>query len=301
MRRLLRDLATPRYAALATLMLFVAVVCVAAGTWQITRYDGKHVANDDLRHNAHDAPVAVASVLPVVGDGPAPGDDTVEFRPVTVTGTYDPAGQLLLRRQQVDDRDGYTVLTPLRTDTGPVLLVARGFVADTTTTLSPGAVPAPPGGTVTVTARAEASDTGDDKFSALGNGQVDTVNAASAAQRLGGAVYAGYVELEAGQPGTTGLTALPAPDLSNPAGGAFELQHLAYIVQWYLFAGLALAAPLVMIRTDRKRAQQEAAAREAEAERNRAERKPGADLLPVNPHRARAASTEERLAQRYGR
>ena len=54
MRRLLRDLTSSRYVALTALMLFVALVCVAAGTWQITRYDGKHLANDDLRANAHD-------------------------------------------------------------------------------------------------------------------------------------------------------------------------------------------------------------------------------------------------------
>ena len=301
MRRLLRDLASSRYAALTVLMLFVALICVAAGTWQITRYDGKHVANDDLRANAHDAPVAVADVLPLVGDGPAPGTDAVEFRPVTATGTYDAADQLLVRRQQVDDTNGYTVLTPLRTDAGPVLLVVRGFVADSTATLSPTAVAAPPSGTVTVTARVQPSDTGNDRYGALRNGQVDAVNATSAQARLGTAVYAGYVELESGQPGTEGLTAIPAPDLSNPAGGAFELQHLAYVVQWYLFAALALAAPLVMVRADRRRAQEEAAAREAEAERNRAERKPGADLLPVNPQRVRAPDAEQRLARRYGR
>ncbi|MHA3703507.1 SURF1 family protein [Jatrophihabitans sp. YIM 134969] len=301
MRRLVRDLASSRYAALTLLMVVIAVVCVVAGTWQVFRYDGKHLANDDLRANARDAPAPVASVLPLVGAGAAPGQDAIEFRPVTATGVYDLDDQLLVRRQQVDDRNGYFVLTPLRTTAGPVLLVVRGFVADTTLDRAPTDVPTPPAGTVTVTARTQASDTGDDKFRALGNGQVDLVNATSAADRLGTDVYAGYAELEGGQAGTAGLTAIPAPDLSNPAGGAFELQHLAYIVQWYLFAGLALAAPVVMVRTDRKRAADDAAAREQEAERNRAQRKPGADLLPVNPSRPRAPSAEERLAERYGR
>ena len=258
-----RDLATPRYAALTLLMVLVALICVAAGTWQVSRYDGKHLANDDLRRNAADTVTPVAGVLPLVGSGRTPDADSVEFRAVTATGTYDTAQQVLVRLQQVDDRNGYTVVTPLRTDAGPVLLVARGFVADDTATLSPAAVPAPPAGPVAITARTQASDTGDDKFAALGNGQVETVNASSTAARLGTEVYAGYVELDADQPGTAGLTALPAPDLSNPAGGAFEWQHLAYIVQWYLFALLALAAPFVMVRVDQNRARDDAATVEA--------------------------------------
>ena len=56
------------------------------------------------------------------------------------------------------------------------------------------------------------------------------------------------------QPGTAGLIQIPAPDLSNPAGGAIEPQHLAYVIQWFLFAALALAAPFVMARAETRRA-----------------------------------------------
>src|SRR5262249_5765248 len=54
-------------------------------------------------------------------------------------------------------------------------------------------------------------------------------------------------------PGTSGLVAIPDPDLSNPAGGAIEPQHLAYVIQWFLFAALALAAPIVMAPADNPR------------------------------------------------
>src|SRR6185436_4318639 len=65
-----------------------------------------------------------------------------------------------------------------------------------------------------------------------------SINASEQSSRLGEQVYDGYVELSAGQPGTSGLVAIPEPDLSNPAGGAAEPQHLAYVIQWYLFAAL---------------------------------------------------------------
>ena len=51
-------------------------------------------------------------------------------------------------------------------------------------------------------------------------------------------------------PRASGLTTIPDPDLSNPAGGAVEPQHAAYVIQWYLFALLALAAAPVMARAE---------------------------------------------------
>lgn len=297
-RQLVRDLATPRYAALTVLMIVVAAICCVCGTWQIARYEGKHVANGDLRTNAHDTTEPVAQVLPVRGEGRSPGQDTVEYRRVSATGTYDVAHQVLVRRQQVDSTNGYLVLTPLQT-TGPVLFVVRGFVADNTSTLRPDGVPAPPEGPVSVTGRVQVSQGSDDKFAALGNGQVDTVNVGQEAQRLGASAYDGYIELEGGQPGTAGLTAIPAPDLSNPAGGAFELQHLAYIVQWYLFAALALAAPVVMVRTDRKRAREDAADAAA-GTGPPADRTPPA-AAPAPEQTVPEQTVQQRLAERYGR
>jgi cytochrome oxidase assembly protein ShyY1 len=244
----LHALRQPRYAALTALMLVVAGICVAAGTWQVARFREKHAANDALRHNAHQAPVPVQTVLPV-----APARATtnaVQFRQVTATGSYDPTGQVLVRRQQVNDMNGYYVLTPLRTPTA-TLLVVRGFVAQPTA--GPPTAGPPPAGTVSVTARAEPADRADDKAAQL-TGQVETINPVQQATRLHSRIYNGYADLLAGQPGTGGLVPMPEPDLSNPAGGAVEPQHIAYIVQWFLFAALALAAPLAMIRAESRRA-----------------------------------------------
>ena len=82
---------------------------------------------------------------------------------------------------------------------------------------------------------------------------------------------------------------MPDPDLSNPAGGAVEPQHLAYVIQWFLFALLALAAPLVMARTDSRRPDHE----DANAARGFEE---FAQPAPPPADDERAA----RLADRYG-
>jgi hypothetical protein len=70
-------------------------------------------------------------------------------------------------------------------------------------------------------------------------------------------IYSGYVTLKPGQPGGAGLSAFPSPDLSNPAGGAYEWQHFAYILQWYLFAILAFLAPFLISRHETRLAQRE--------------------------------------------
>jgi cytochrome oxidase assembly protein ShyY1 len=105
---------------------------------------------------------------------------------------------------------------------------------------------------VTVHGRVQTPESGTDQPAGIPSGQLRTVNPADQAARLGGRVYNGYITLLAGAPGARGLTAIPAPSLSNPAGGAVEPQHFAYIIQWYLFALLALAAPIVMARAEQR-------------------------------------------------
>jgi cytochrome oxidase assembly protein ShyY1 len=232
-------------------MVLLALICSAAGTWQIFRFEQKHRANHQLRSDAHDQPTDIGRAL---GPAQAPTSDgqAQKFRTVTATGSYLEASQTLLRGQSQGSDVGYLVITPLRTGNG-VLLIARGFVVQNNAADVTPKVPAPPAGTVTVSARLEPADAARDKFGQLPGDQVDTVNAAEQANRIGQPVWNAYAELLPGQPGGSGLQAIPAPDMSNPAGGAEEPQHLAYILQWYLFALLALAAPFVLARAELRR------------------------------------------------
>jgi len=276
----LSTLRQPRYLGLIALMVVVAALCGLAGSWQVVRFHQKHDANQHLRFDNRDQPADVAAVL-----GPATAPTSTgkvqQFRRVTATGTYLSAEQTLLRNQSVAGDVGYTVLTPLKTSAG-VLLVARGFLAQTGAASTSPPVPASPSGTVTVTARLQPASTKADRFGRLPAGQVETVNPAQQAARIGAPVWNGYAELLPGQPGTAGLTALPEPDMSNPAGGAEEPQHAAYVVQWYLFGLLALCAPFVLAAAERRRDQSEAAE-------------------PADPQaqpKSRKASLDDRLAGR---
>jgi cytochrome oxidase assembly protein ShyY1 len=247
----LETLRSRRYLGMFGVMVVIAVICVLAGTWQISRFDWKHRTNHELRTNNGDRPAQVAAALGPASTPIATGQ-SLQFRHVTATGHYLPGYQAMVRGQTVNSNVGYLVLTPFQTDAG-VLLIVRGFVQQTATATTTPVVTAAPEGTLTLTARMEPADTRADKFGKLPSTQVESINPIEQSSRIGAPVWNGYAELLDGQPGTAGLTVIPTPDLSNPAGGADEPQHAAYIVQWYLFAGLALAMPFVLAASERRR------------------------------------------------
>ncbi|MCW2524196.1 MAG: hypothetical protein JWO63_2531, partial [Frankiales bacterium] len=162
------------------------------------------------------------------------------------------ANEVLVRGQNVGDDVGYLVLTPFKTNEG-VLLVARGFISQTQQAADTPVAPPAPTGTVTITARLRPAATRADRLGSLPSNQVLSINVADQQTRLRLPVWDGYGELLGGQAGSAGLTVIPGPDLSNPAGGAAVPQHAAYVVQWYLFGGLALALPFVLAAAERRR------------------------------------------------
>jgi cytochrome oxidase assembly protein ShyY1 len=246
-----------RYAAMAALMLAIAAICVVAGTWQISRFEQSVRDNNALDANAQAAAVPLTTMgVPLVNHGPAPGRDAIRYRSVTATGSYAAGAQQLVINQTVNGTYGLYVLTPLRTATGE-LLVVRGFVAAKSDGTAPAKVAAAPTGTVHITGQLQTPSTSKDGAAQLGSNLIGSINPAEQVARRGAATYDAYVTLAAGQPGTAGLTVLPDPDLSNPAGGAYEWQHFAYIIQWYLFALLALVAPFLIARHEVREARRQ--------------------------------------------
>ena len=90
-----------------------------------------------------------------MGRGPRDEDQYARIR---ATGRYDAGRQLLVRTRPLEGQVGYYVLTPLVTEQGPPCSIVRGWVPDGPTAESLPDVPAPPSGTVTVTARLRPSE-----------------------------------------------------------------------------------------------------------------------------------------------
>jgi cytochrome oxidase assembly protein ShyY1 len=234
-----RFLLSRRWAGLLLVALLVAAACVALGRWQLHRLGERHERNDLLERNLGAAPVDPEDLLRV-GRDPRPQD---QYTRVRATGRYDVRHQLLVRTRPLDGQVGYYVLTPLVTEAGPAVLMVRGWVPDGPTAESLPDVPAPPGGSVTVTARLRPSE----PPSTTGTppkGQVTRIDVAPIARPLPYPVYGGYGEVttERPEPRTTPIR-LPPPEPS-------EGPHLAYAVQWFLFAGLALSGYVVLARRE---------------------------------------------------
>lgn len=254
-RGVLWPLRERRYRALAGFMALIAVVCAGLGTFEIHRLEQKRHANGALRANARAAvrPLTTA-LVPLAGQGRAADGSTFRFRTVRVSGTYLRGNELYVDDQSQGGRQGFYALTPLRTADG-TLLVARGFVAATASGTRPESVPPAPSGSVEVTGWLRPAQTADEQLGRLPRGEITSVNPGQQSRRLAQPVFDAYLTLAAGQPGTSGLDAVPRPDLSNPTGGAGELQLLSYVVQWYAFMLLALAAPFLFARAEAREAQ----------------------------------------------
>jgi cytochrome oxidase assembly protein ShyY1 len=237
-----------RYAALATGALVFALICIGMGTFEIHRYQEKVRDNSTLRDNAH-APVTslTTSLVPLTGNGGAPSGDAINYRHVTVTGSYVADREQYVADQTQHGRQGFYVLTPMRAD-GAIVLVVRGFIAATSDETRPADVPAAPTGVVRVTGWLQPPQTTSDDFGRLGHGEITSINAAEQAGRLDAPVYQASLTLAAKQPGTAGLSTVPLPDLGNPTGGAADWQLLSYVIQWYAFAVLALLMPFLVSR-----------------------------------------------------
>lgn len=232
-----------RYLGLMVVALLAAGLCSLAGTWQYHRWEEKRFANRELKANIAAAPVPVAQLLST-GTGLDPAH---RMREVSVRGRYLPDTQRYVRQRQVDTTVGFFVLTALRTDAGPALMVVRGWVAAGDSATQTPTVAPPPAGPVTITARAYPSEPGG-LGSGLPPGQIQQINAAALGREFAVTPYLGYVTVVTQQPAAAGVEVVPPPDTTNPAGGAQEWQHLSYVVQWYILAVMALAAPLLLAR-----------------------------------------------------
>lgn len=251
----------PSWVALTAGVLVFAVACFTLlAPWQFRRDGQRRALNDAVRASLHTPPQPVGNVPP-----------GLEWRPVTLTGSYLPEHEAVARLRTVQGKPAYEVLTPLRLDSGGLVLVDRGFVRPA----ARGAggrgnqVPdyaAPPGGTVTVVGRQRHDERGGDHRPALteaGRRQVYAVSSATVAAASGlDGIRPGYVQLDQGQPGVLG--ALPLPQLDS---GPF----LSYALQWLTFGVMALAGWVLLVRRELVERTPAAARQAAARERDRDE------------------------------
>ena len=103
------------------LVLAGGALCVRLGIWQLDRLEQRRAFNAHVE--------SMWATEPLVLDGRSTEDLTsMEYRAVTVSGTYDFENQVALRNRYFQNEYGYDLLTPLLLDDGSAVLVDRGWI-----------------------------------------------------------------------------------------------------------------------------------------------------------------------------
>ncbi|MGN5632863.1 SURF1 family cytochrome oxidase biogenesis protein [Streptomyces sp. AC154] len=258
-----RFLLTRQWLILALLALVMIPTMIELGFWQLHRHEHKVAQNALISHNLKAKPVPVASLT-------SPGHVVPRsdyWRAVKATGTYDEKHEVVVRRRtSTDGSIGFHVLVPFDLKGGGTVMINRGWIATADDQRAFPDVPAAPKGEVTVTGRLKADETtgssGIKDLSDLPDRQVMLINSAQQVKLLSRPVLGGYLEQTGPVPSGDRPELIEAPDDSSIG------PHMAYAVQWWLFAAGVPVGYVVLARREKR--DLVAAAAEAAGEQNSA-------------------------------
>lgn len=219
---------------LTTILVVAGVgVLIRLGIWQLDRLEWRRAFNARATSQLN------APRLDLNASQPVDSLYDMEYRSVTVSGSYDFSQEVLLRNQVWGDQMGYHVLTPLKIDgTDWYVLVDRGWIpyAD-----GQNRAVYQEAGTVTVQGmlrRAqEKPDFGGVPDPTLAPGQTrldawNVVNEPRITAQSGLKMLPAYI-IQAPDPAWTTM-----PYRSLPAIQISEGPHLSYAIQWFTFAAI---------------------------------------------------------------
>ncbi len=223
--------------ALAAIVLFVAL-----GFWQLRRLDEKRAFNELVEDRLAAPTVELDALLAEAGGDP----EAIRFRRTRVTGTFAAAEEVLLAGRSYRGQPGYHVLTPFVIDADRAVLVDRGWVPFDIA--GPPVPLAPPGRSLTLSGIVDTNRYGRTFGSPGPDGRVTRIGSVDLA-RLDEQTAADLLPVYVTLDGVAGDTPQPVPVGPAPLG---EGPHLAYAVQWVLFAVVVLIGfPVLAYRTAR--------------------------------------------------
>ncbi|MFR9801060.1 SURF1 family protein [Pseudonocardia sp. RS010] len=239
----MRFLLRPGWIAFVVVVVGFAVACYTLlAPWQFGREEQRQAQQHAIDVADATPPVPFARLVP--GQAVEPGD---EWRRVTLSGTYLPDAEALVRLRFAEGRPASEVLTPLRLDDGRTVAVDRGSVTTNDGQAVPD-FPAAPSGTVTLTGRLRTNETDTSGRAPLTEGAHLQIYAADSRQLAAATgipdMVEGYVQLAAGEPGV--LTPIPVA----PGSSAAPFTNGSYALQWLTFGAIAIIALGYFIRLE---------------------------------------------------
>lgn len=224
----------------ATLLaLFLVVLCLQGARWQYDRHEVRHAKNELIRANVQKPSITEPELSTPI---------QIAWRTIELTGQFDPSNEILVRNRYHDGQYGFGVVTLFTSSRGKRYWVDRGWVKAGPDAQTPPEVKVVDSAEVTITARVRVEDI---------------------ESQISGTVFA-----LPGNDGTTKLTkwdnesslvtepiyfdlisasrASLNPDVPTRIPELSDGPHLAYTVQWVLFALMVIFALYLVIREERK-------------------------------------------------
>ncbi|CAN5379866.1 SURF1 family protein [soil metagenome] len=224
---MLRTAIQPRWLALLAVLVAVLIAFSQLGLWQISR------AQDDDNRELGSAQAAreTQPLADVLAPHQAFPDDGSNL-PVATSGSYVADLQFLIPQRRLAGREGYWVVTPLRTETGALLPVLRGWVQRPQDAGMPDATRRSVSGTLAPgESPVEAGD--------LPPGQLGSLDLAVLVNEWPGQLYNAFIFATDEQPAVASgeVQAVPPPTLG---GEGLDWRNLGYAMQWWVFAAFAV-------------------------------------------------------------
>lgn len=230
-----------RLLGLTILALILFSLCLQGARWQFDRYESRHDRNELIRDNF---------AMPKLAESDLPGlaPNQMVWREIEVSGSFQPETEMLVRNRYHLERYGLGVVTLFVSQSGKKYWVDRGWVAPGPDATTPPITKPVTDEVVTLIARIRLEDIenqiGGSVFAlpnSSGENQLSKWNRANAIDTE--SIY--FDLIKSSNPDFD-------PDFPTTLPTLSDGPHLAYSLQWLLFAGFVLFGYLLVIREDRK-------------------------------------------------
>ncbi len=256
---MLRRFLTWRWLLITLAVLGGIAACIRLGFWQLDRLAQRRALNARVEAQIQAPPLDLNRQIP-----PADQLYAMEYRSVTVTGTYDFSQELVLNNQVNGNELGYQVFTPLKiAGSNQAVLVERGWIPPEDGEPAARQKYAE-SGQVTVQGILRRSQD-QPNFGGIANPTLapgaahldawNYINMAQVQAQIPYPILTLYVQQAPGHAASsTTASGTPVRQMSLPQ--LDEGPHLGYAIQWFIFAAmLAGGYPVLLIRRYGKRAE----------------------------------------------
>jgi cytochrome oxidase assembly protein ShyY1 len=202
-----------------------AAACVFLGRWQMDRRAETLAEINRVVTNYSATPISFDQAREEF----SALDPAKEWTQVELKGTYDVAGQRVVRNRPLNGQPGYEVVVPFKLDAGQTVIIDRGWLPiGNKNPGSPDSVPAPPSGPVTAVVRLKHGEPRLDRGAP--EGQLASIDLPTYADQLPYPVLTGAYGQWASESPAPADSPVPFPKPATEEG-----THLSYSLQWFAF------------------------------------------------------------------